>query len=361
MEETGFMTKRISYVLSVLLTAFALAGCGKGIDIAFVTDMGTINDGAFNQGAYEGVVSFTDSTGKTSKVYEPDGATTDAYLKNIKSAVRDGADVVVCPGVLFEEAIYIAQKKYPKVEFILLDGEPHNAAGDDLTIKENTIPVMFSEEQAGFLAGYSAVRDGNTELGFVGATNQDSIIQFGYGFVQGADYAAIEMGVNVTVKYCYANTFIESDEVKNMTSAWYKGGTQVIFACGGAMGRSVMSAAEENGGKVIGVDIDQSTMSDTVITSAEKMLTNAVYNCLGSYYNGTLKGGEVVEMNAANNGIALEMENSRFDVFSQVEYDAIFSQLASGRIVPYASVAYGNTSDLELMNTEVYYLELNNG
>lgn len=347
--------------MTVMLMIFTLSGCGKGIDIAFVTDMGTVNDGSFNQGAYEGVKSFSEATSKTNKVYEPEGATTDAYLKNIKAAVKDGADVIVCPGVLFEEAIYTAQNKYPKVSFILLDGEPHNEEGDDFTINENTMSVMFSEEQAGFLAGYSAVRDGNTELGFVGGTNQDSIIQFGYGFVQGADYAAIEMGVNVTVKYCYANTFIESDEVKNMTSAWYRGGTQVIFACGGAMGNSIISAAEENGGKVIGVDIDQSTASQTVITSAEKMLTNAVYTGLYSYYNGSFTGGGTLEMNASNGGIALEMENSRFEVFSRVEYDAIFEQLSSGRIVPYASTSYGNTSDLELINTEVYYLELNNG
>lgn len=354
------MNKKVINVIVVLIMAFTLTGCGKGIDIAFVTDMGTVNDGSFNQGAYEGVVRFAESTGKTTKVYEPDGATTEDYLQNFKLAVKDGADVIVCPGVLFEEAIWKAQKKYPKVAFILLDGEPHNARGDDFTVTDNTMPVLFSEEQAGFLAGYSAVRDGNTELGFVGGRNQDSIVRFGYGFVQGADYAAIEMGVNVTVKYCYANTFIESDEVKNMTSAWYKGGTQVIFACGGAMGRSVMSAAEENGGKVIGVDIDQSSVSDTVITSAEKMLTNAVITGLSSYYSETFTGGDSLLMNAANDGIALEMENSRFDVFSQVEYDAIYSQLASGRIVPYAQTSYGNTSDLEFMNTEVYFLELNN-
>ena len=355
------MKKKIMCVICSLLMALGITGCGDGIDIAFITDMGTVNDGSFNQGAYEGISQFSEATGKTAKVYEPDGATTEAYLKNVKAAVKDGADIIVCPGVLFEEAIFKAQKKYPKVNFILLDGEPHNEKGDDYTVEDNTMPILFSEEQAGFLAGYSAVRDGNTQLGFVGGTNQGSIIQFGYGFVQGADYAAIEMGVNVTVKYCYANTFIESDEVKNMTSAWYKGGTEVIFACGGAMGRSVISAAEENGGKVIGVDIDQSNISETVITSAEKMLSNAVYTGLSSYYGGAFKGGEVLEMNASNAGIALEMENSRFDVFSEVEYDAIFSQLASGRIVPYASTAYGNTSDLELMNTEVYYLELNNG
>ena len=352
------MKSKLVNVISIGLMALTLTGCGKGIDIGFVTDMGTVSDGSFNQGAYEGVTRYTEEFDKTCKVYEPDEATQESYLKNIKAAVKDGADIIVCPGALFEETIYKAQKKYPRVKFILLDGEPHDSDGDDYTIRDNTVAVMFSEEQAGFLAGYSAVRDGNTELGFVGGTDQDSIVQFGYGFVQGADYAAIEMGVNVSIKYCYANTFLESEEVKNMTSAWYKGGTQVIFACGGAMGRSIFAAAEETGGKVIGVDIDQSNASETVITSAKKELGNAVYNALSDYYNDRFAGGSVYEMDAANGGVSLELENSRFETFSNVEYDAIFAQLASGRIVPHALTSYGNTSDLELMNTEVFYLEL---
>lgn len=350
--------KSVFFAFTLILAAFTLCGCGKGIDIAFITDMGTVQDGSFNQGTYEGVTRYTEGKNKTCKIYEPDDASTSAYLKNIKAAVKDGADVIICPGVLFEEAIYTAQKKYPRVRFILVDGVPHDESGKDYTIKDNTMPVMFAEEQAGFLAGYAAVRDGNTELGFVGGTNQESIIQFGYGFVQGADYAAIETGKNVKVKYCYANTFLESDEVKSMCSAWFKGGTQVIFACGGAMGRSVFAAAEENGGKVIGVDVDQSKDSETIITSAEKMLGNAVYNGLNDYYSDSFKGGSVYEMNAMNGGVGLEIENSRFESFNEEQYKAILDQLISGRIVPYSSVDYGNTSDLELVSTEVYYLEL---
>lgn len=352
------MRKRLINVISLVLMTFALAGCGKGIDIGFITDMGTVYDGSFNQGTYEGVVRYTDETGKICKVYEPDGVTTDDYLKNIKKAVKDGAEVIVCPGYLFEEAIYKAQKKYPKVEFILVDGQPHNADHSDYTIRENTMPIIFAEEQAGFLAGYSAVKDGNTELGFMGGNIQDSVVKFGYGFVQGADYAAVEMGVNVSVRYCYANTFLESEEVKNMTSAWYKGGTQVIFACGGAMGKSVFAAAEENNGKAIGVDIDQSASSESIITSAEKMLGNAVYQGLVNYYDDTFTGGTLYEMDAANGGIGLEMVNSRFSKFTQEDYDTIYARLVSGSIVPYSATDYGNTSDLELVSTEVYYLEL---
>ena len=357
---TDFCKNRyVLCILTMILWSLSLSGCGKNTDIAFITDMGTVQDGSFNQGAYEGVTRYLEGKDKTCRIYEPDGASTAEYLKNIKAAVHDGADVIVCPGVLFEEAIYSAQKKYPRVHFILVDGVPHDASGRDRTIKKNTMPIMFAEEQAGFLAGYSAVRDGNTELGFVGGTNQESVIQFGYGFVQGADYAAIEAGRNVNIKYCYANTFLESDEVKSMCSAWYRGGTQVIFACGGAMGRSVFAAAEENGGKVIGVDVDQSKDSETIITSAEKMLGNAVYYGLSESYSDQFKGGSVYEMNATNGGIGLEMENSRFESFTEDQYKAILDQLISGRIVPYSAADHGNTSDLELVNTQVYYLELN--
>lgn len=352
------MKIKLLNVISLVLMTFTLAGCGKGIDIAFITDMGTVYDGSFNQGTYEGVVKFAEESGKTCKVYEPDGVTGEEYLKNIKQAVKDGAEVVVCPGYLFEETIYKAQKKYPKVEFILVDGQPHNADGSDYTVEANTMPIVFSEEQAGFLAGYAAVRDGNRELGFMGGNAQDSVIRFGYGFVQGADYAAIEMGVNVSIRYCYANTFLESDDVKNMTSAWYKGGTQVIFACGGAMGKSVFAAAEENGGKVIGVDIDQSPVSETIITSAKKELGNAVYQGLMNYYDGTFTGGTLYEMDAANAGVGLEMDNARFSTFTREEYDNVYARLVSGGIVPYRATDYGNTSDLELVSTEVYYMEL---
>ena len=355
------MRRLIPGVISLLLMTLALTGCKRGTDIAFVTDMGTVNDGSFNQGSYEGVERYTEDTDKTCKVYEPDGATTADYLKYIKMAVKDGADVVVCAGSLFEEAVFTAQKKYPFVEFILIDGVPHNESGKDTTIKKNTIPIVFAEEQAGFLAGYAAVKEGYRSLGFIGGSNKDTIIGFGYGFVQGADYAAIETGETVAIRYCYANTYLESDDVKNMSAAWFKGGTQVIFACGGSMGRSVFAAAEENDGRVIGVDIDQSQVSDKVITSAEKMLGNAVYDTLSAYYNETAKGGSVYEMNAANGGIGLEMENARFKNFTREDYDTVYERLINGNIIPYRASEYGNTSDLELVSTEVYYLELDNG
>ncbi len=337
-----------------------LAGCGESskeaAELALITDVGTIEDGSFNQGAWEGIKRYAEESGVNYRYYQPKEASTTAYLETIKEAVKNGVKLIVCPGYLPEEAVYQAQDKYPKVTFILLDGKPHNADYTDDKINDNVMPILFKEDQAGFLAGYAAVRDGYTHLGFIGAVAEEPVIRYGYGFVQGADYAAIEMGINVDLNYCYTDTFLENPQVQELAASWYQAGTEVIFACGGSMGRSVMAAAESADAKVIGVDVDQSAESSAVITSAMKMLSNAVYTGVKDYYRGSFKGGEITTMTAKNGGVGLPMKTSDFRRFSSVEYDAIFTLLVEDTIVPYASVDVGTTEDLTLVNTVVTYI-----
>ncbi|MEG0981782.1 MAG: BMP family ABC transporter substrate-binding protein, partial [Erysipelotrichaceae bacterium] len=166
--------------------------------------------------------------------------------------------VVITPGFLFEEPIYIAQDKYPDVNFILIDGNPHDAKGKDYKTGKNAVGIVFAEEQSGYLAGYAAVKEGYTKLGFMGGMAVPAVTRFGYGFVQGADAAAKELEIdNVNVKYHYTGGFDATPEVQTLASSWYTDGTEVIFACGGAVGNSVMSAAEAiDSKKVIGVDVD---------------------------------------------------------------------------------------------------------
>lgn len=358
MRKIGF---RISSLLLMTAALLVLAGCGAGsgekAELALITDVGTIEDGSFNQGAWEGIKLYAEENGISYQYYQPKEAATSVYMDTIKTAVKNGAELIVCPGYLPEEAVYQAQDKYPKVSFILLDGTPHNADYTDNKINDNVMPILFEEDQSGFLAGYAAVRDGYTQLGFMGGVAEAPVIRYGYGFVQGADYAAIEMGTNVSVKYCYTDTFVESPQVHDKAAAWYQEGTQVIFACGAAMGRSVMSAAETSTteAKVIGVDVDQSSESPTVITSAMKMLSNAVYSGIRDYYNGNFHGGEITTLTAKNGGVGLPLETSDFRVFSAVEYDTVFTSLVEDEIVPYASTTVGTTEDLTLVNTVVTY------
>ncbi len=299
-------------------------------ELALITDIGTIDDKSFNQGAWEGMRDYAVDNDISHKYYQPSEKSTDAYLSAIELAVRGGAKVIVTPGFLFEEPIFIAQDEYPDTNFILIDGVPHSADYSEFRTEGNVVGVLYAEDQAGFLAGYAAVMDGNRDLGFMGGMAVPAVVRFGYGFVQGAEYAAEELGLepgSISLNYHYTGGFDATPEVQTLAASWFQSGVEVIFAAGGAVGNSVMAAAEQADAKVIGVDIDQSGESETVITSAMKGLGASVYSVLEDNYAGSFPGGETLVMDASNDGVALPMETSRFESFSQENYDEIFGKL----------------------------------
>ncbi|WP_028830125.1 BMP family lipoprotein [Proteocatella sphenisci] len=334
------MKKLLSLMLVMVLGISVLTGCSGGSDsgsntyeLALITDVGTIDDKSFNQGAWEGLVEYATENDITHKYYQPSEKTTDAYLSSIDLAVKAGAKVIVTPGYLFEPAVFKAQDTYPDVKFILLDGTPQDGTYTEFKLNDNVYSVFYAEEQAGFLAGYAAVKEGDTKLGFMGGMAVPAVVRFGYGFVQGAEYAAKEMGITgLEVKYNYTGDFKATPEVQSKAASWYQGGTEVIFACGGAVGNSVMAAAEASDGKVIGVDVDQSPESATVITSAMKMLGQSVYDAIAAYYGDSFPGGVSATLGADVDGVGLPMETSKFEVFTQADYDAIYAKLVAGEI-----------------------------
>jgi len=297
----------------------------SGFELALVTDVGTIDDKSFNQGAWEGLEKYAKEKKITYKYYQPSEKTDVAYVAAIKLAVSGGAKVVVTPGYLFSPAILQSQDLFPTVKFVLLD-----ATVDP--IKANVQSIFYAEEQAGFLAGYAAVKDGMRKLGFMGGIAVPAVIRYGYGFVQGADYAAKELKLAkdaVEIKYNYLGGFGPSPDYQTKAASWYNSGTEVIFAAAGGAGNSVMAAADATSKKVIGVDVDQSAESKTVITSAMKMLGNSVYDSLASFYAGTFKGGVSTTLDAKVGGIGLSSDFSRFTTFKKADYDAILAKLVA--------------------------------
>ena len=303
-------------------------------EIALITDIGTIDDKSFNQGAWEGVEAYAKANNKTYKYYKPTEKSDDAYLVSMDLAVKAGAKIIVCPGYLFETPVFAAQTKYPDVRFIILDGAPHS--GDyNYDIKENTYSIFYAEEEAGFLAGYAIVKEGYTKLGFMGGMAVPAVIRYGYGFIQGADYAAKELGLAsdaVQVQYTYVGNFDATPDNQAKAAAWYNEGTEVIFACGGAVGNSVMKAAETAGKKVIGVDVDQSSESETVITSSMKNLGKSVSDALASFYENTFPGGTTATLNASSEGVELPMTSSKFAKFTQADYDAVYAKIVNKEV-----------------------------
>ncbi|MDR2867564.1 MAG: BMP family ABC transporter substrate-binding protein [Acholeplasmatales bacterium] len=337
--------KKILFVCMALLLVVVAFACTKVGDEAkwriwLITDSGTITDRSFNQGTWEGVLAFADANDEVEAHYlRPDTVSDAGYKEAIEIVIEEKhANVVVTPGFLFEVAIYEEQTKHPDVYFILIDGEPHSDTGTYKT-EENTINVLFKEEQSGFLAGYAAVQDGFSKLGFVGGQEVPAVVRFGIGYVAGAYYAANQLSRSIAFpasQYWYTGTFGQSPDHVQTVSSWYNTGTDIIFAAAGAVGLDVMSAAEHLTNKyVIGVDVDQSDQSPTVISSAVKQLAVAVQRILADLISDNWHGGVTLNYGANEDSVGLPTASAswRWRTFSVSQYVDIVNVLKVGTLV----------------------------
>ena len=307
--------------------------------IAFITDVGALKDQSFNQGTYDGVKLYANANDKTYKYYQPangDKATNEDRIAAMELACQNGAEVVVAAGFLQEAALVSAAQKYPDVNFVFIDGYPVN--GDDDNVLTNVAGVAFQEEQSGYLAGYAAVMEGYTKLGFTGGgggTNP-ACQRFGYGFVQGAEAAAAAKDVKVEINYSwlYGANFTPSSELQTMATGWYQNGTEVIFCCGGSMFTSVTAAAAAEDGKVIGVDVDQSSQHNSVITSAMKGLADATQWALAKHYGDQWDeiGGKSTSLGAKDNAVCLPTATWTLKNWSVEDYEKLFKDIVDGKV-----------------------------
>ena len=367
MKKGRFDMKKILALLLALVMALSLFACGKKdpdpqpddnkpvnaddikdemtsadgkYEIAFVTDVGQLKDKSFNQGTFDGVKLYANANNLSYKYYQPangDQATDDDRFDAMKAAAENGAKVIVCAGFMQGTALAKAAAEFKDVSFIFVDGwAMADAKGNPLT---NTLGVAFQEEQCGYLAGYAAVKEGYTKLGFTGGGggNNPACCRYGYGFVQGASAAAKELNTKVEMNYSwlYGASFQASPELQTMANGWYTNGTECIFACGGSMFASVAAAAAANDGKVVGVDVDQSFESDTVITSAMKGLAASVQWACAKVYDGSFAaiGGTCATLGAKDNAVGLPTATWSLTKWSVDEYNAMLKDMADGKLV----------------------------
>ena len=314
------------------------AGVAK---VALVTDVGTIDDESFNQACWQGVEAWCKRNNVEYTYYQPTEDSTDARVQSVAQAIAEGADTIVMPGYLFGATLTVVMEEYPDVHFIAVD-----VASGDLTVDystyydpaANTACLTFSEEQAGYLAGYAAVKDGYTKLGFLGGMAVPAVIRYGFGFVQGADAAAAELGTPIEINYTYGGQFHGDANITAKMEGWYAAGTEVVFACGGGIYTSAVEAAKLHNGKVIGVDVDQSYIDECIVTSAMKQLQNVTETVLDALNNGDWATyvGKVSNFSLAEGeyvGLPTDADSWRLSTFTVDEYEALKAKLADGSVV----------------------------
>ena len=322
----------------------AAEGGEKIVKVALTCDTGTIDDESFNQACWTAVSGYM---GDDCQYYIPEADASDEDRETmIRQAVNDGADVIVCVGYLYGASLAWAADQYPDVKFIAIDVTQGDIGTD--SVPANCYCITFKEEQAGYLAGYAIAKDGKTKLGFLGGMAVPAVIRYGYGFVQGADAAAAELGQNIEINYFYGGQFYGDANITSRMEGWYSNGTQVVFACGGGIYTSAVEAALKNNGYVIGVDVDQNYIGangvadgtyayNPFITSAMKGLSEAVNTALadidagswgdiaGSNGNFGLEDGDYI-------GLPTDADSWNFESFTTDEYEEVKGKIKSGEI-----------------------------
>lgn len=338
--------KKIVLVAAALVAAFSFSSCSKknattassnapaaepavqNVKVAMVTDSGDITDQSFNQTTYNACKDYCSENGISFNYYKPAGDTTADRVASINAAIQDDYTVLILPGYLFAEAIAQTADMNKDVLFVGLDvGEfditeaAKNAKKNWTKLPENVFCAVYAEEIPGFMAGYAAVKDGYRHLGYLGGMAVPAVVRYGFGFVQGADAAAAEMGISkdVTVEYVYGGQFYGDQQIKATMDGWYKSrGVEVVFACGGGIYTSACDAAKEVGGKVIGVDVDQ---SGQINKYAEGMCVTSAMKGLGATVKAVLKAIN------ENNWAEYSGKISSLGLVSATDVEANFVQL----------------------------------
>ena len=344
----GSSASSTSTASSAAASSSAASGAADGAEkiakVALTCDTGTIDDESFNQACWTAVSSYM---GDNCQYYIPDSDASDEDRETmIRQAVNDGAEVIVCVGYLYGASLAWAADQYPDVKFIAIDVTQGDIGTD--AIPANCYCITFKEEQAGYLAGYAITKDGKNKLGFLGGMAVPAVIRYGYGFVQGADAAAQELGQNVEINYFYGGQFYGDANITSRMEGWYSNGTQVVFACGGGIYTSAVEAALKNNGYVVGVDVDQNYIGvngvadgsfayNPFITSAMKGLTEAVNTALSD-----IEAGDWSDIAASNGNFGLEdgdyiglptdADSWNFETFTTDEYEALKEKIKSGEI-----------------------------
>ena len=372
--------KKFLALMLALVMALALVACGQqkepdvqepqgptGTDevtykVAMITDYGDITDQSFNQTTYEACKAFAEANGVDFQYFKPAGDNTADRVAMIESAIDQGYNVIVMPGYAFGAAIAETAPKFEDVKFIALDVSAGDL-GEGFVVPANLYCAVYQEELCGYMAGYAAVKLGYKNLGFLGGMAVPAVQRYGYGFVQGVDAAAAELGLtDVKLNYAYGNQFFGDADITAAMDTWYAGGTEVVFACGGGIYTSAVDAAKKvEGAKVIGVDVDQAGVianyaagegadaatiegyKALTVTSAMKGLYPATYDTLtdvivnGNWEKYSAKIdtlGLVSADDPTANYVQIPMESTQWadGAFTQDDYKALVKAMFDGTL-----------------------------
>ncbi|WP_432628647.1 BMP family lipoprotein [Brotaphodocola sp.] len=339
---------------------------GDALKIAIVSSPSGVDDGSFNQDNYNGVLAFIEEnpSATVTPVREESGDTA-AALQAVADIVAD-YDVIVCCGYQFAGIGTLAEDN-PNVDFILVDSNPSDAEGNEVSC-DNIYAMTFKEQEGGFFAGMAAALESQSKkVAVVNGIAYPSNVNYQFGFESGVNYAneKFEAGAEIVELPSYAGTDVTGANVggnyvgsfadeatgKVVGKALIDEGVDTIFVAAGGSGNGVFTAAKEaTGVKVIGCDVDQyddgANGSDNVIlTSVLKVMSMNVEKQLNAVKDGSFKGENVVlGADTDSTGFVKAEGRNQLSEDTISKLDEAYELVKDGTIVP-ASNFNGETPE----------------
>lgn len=361
------MKKFLAMILALVmvLAMVSVASAEDAMRVAMITDYGDITDQSFNQTTYEACKKWAEENGVDFTYFKPAGDSTAERVAMVEKAAEEGYNVIVMPGYAFGGTIAEVQNDYSDIKFVALDVSEGDLGGVELA--SNVYCAVYQEELCGYMAGYAAVKLGYTHLGFLGGMAVPAVVRYGYGFVQGCNAAAVELGKEkeVTVEYVYGGQFYGDADITAYMDNWYQTlGVQAVFACGGGIYSSAAEAAAKVNAKVIGVDVDQAGIIDAygegmTVTSAMKGLAATVNTLLTEIKAGNFAnyGGKVETLGLVSgtdldaNYVGIPASTQYAEGFTAEDYAALVAKMFAGDI----TVSNATEMEPEVALTVTYY------
>jgi basic membrane protein A and related proteins len=320
---SGMSTRRL---LSLLALVVLLAGCGGGdegasnettttaepagttteaggepIRVGLVTDVGGLDDRSFNFLANKGLERAESELGVEGRVVVS-RANAD-YVPNLSSLAQQDYDLVVAVGFLMAEALDVVAKRFPDVNFAIIDFSQQELKSKP----KNVRGLLFKEQEAGYLVGYLAGLVTKEEagsklvIGSVGGQKIPPVDRYIAGYQAGARQAA----PGVTALNAYSQDFVDQAKCKEAALDQIARGAHVVFQVAGQCGLGVLSAAKEKNVWGIGVDADQAYLGPHILTSALKKVDVAVFQTIQAAQDGSFRGGENTTFDIASGGVGI--------------------------------------------------------
>ena len=361
------MKKFLAMILALVmvLAMVSVASAEDAMRVAMITDYGDITDQSFNQTTYEACKKWAEENGVDFTYFKPAGDSTAERVAMVEKAAEEGYNVIVMPGYAFGGTIAEVQNDYSDIKFVALDVSEGDLGGVELA--SNVYCAVYQEELCGYMAGYAAVKLGYTHLGFLGGMAVPAVVRYGYGFVQGCNAAAVELGKEkeVTVEYVYGGQLYGDADITAYMDNWYQTlGVQAVFACGGGIYSSAAEAAAKVNAKVIGVDVDQAGIIDAygegmTVTSAMKGLAATVNTLLTEIKAGNFAnyGGKVETLGLVSgtdldaNYVGIPASTQYAEGFTAEDYAALVAKMFAGDI----TVSNATEVEPEVALTVTYY------